>query len=90
MAQINNQGVSIHYQVEGAGSPIVLLHGSFGSCEDWIEFRYVERLRGEYQLILIDLRGHGQSDKPHDPNSYSMDLYVQDVIAVLDVSLIHI
>ena len=84
MAHINNQGVNIHYKVEGKGSPIVLLHGAFGSCEDWIEFGYVARLGRDYKLILVDLRGLGQSDKPHDPNSYSIDLYVQDVIAVLD------
>lgn len=84
MAQISNQGVSIHYKVEGKGSPVVLLHGAFDSCEGWIDYGYVARLRRDYQLILIDLRGHGQSDKPHDPDSYSVDLFVQDVIAVLD------
>ncbi len=93
MAKINNQGINIYYKVVGEGPPIVLLHGVFGSCEDWIEFGYVARLGRKYKLILIDLRGHGQSDKPYDPNSYYIDKYVQDVVAVLDelgIGLCHV
>jgi len=84
MPWISNQGVNIHYKVEGKGSPFLMLHGAFGSCENWFDFGYPEKLREDYQLILVDLRGHGNSDKPHDPNYYSVNLFVQDIIAVLD------
>ncbi len=84
MPRINNQGVSIHYQVEGEGPPLLMLHGAFVDSKFWFESGYVERLRKSYRLILVDLRGHGDSDKPYDSDSYSVDLFVQDVIAVLD------
>ncbi len=84
MTYVNNNGVRIHYQVEGAGSPLVLHHGLTGSLEDWREFGYVDSLKSDYQLILLDARGHGASDKPHDPEAYAMEHRVSDVTAVLD------
>jgi pimeloyl-ACP methyl ester carboxylesterase len=45
---------------------------------------YVEALRPDYQLILVDARGHGASDKPHEPAAYALSLRVSDIVAVLD------
>jgi pimeloyl-ACP methyl ester carboxylesterase len=84
MPWISNQGVNIHFKVEGKGEPLLMLHGAFGSCENWFDFGYTKKLSDDYQLILIDLRGYGNSDKPHDPNSYSVNVFVQDIVAVLD------
>jgi pimeloyl-ACP methyl ester carboxylesterase len=80
----NNQGVHIHYEVMGDGPPLVLQHGFYGSWEDWIEFGYTEALRQKYHLILLDARGHGDSDKPHDPDAYTLQNFAADVVAVLD------
>jgi pimeloyl-ACP methyl ester carboxylesterase len=80
----DNAGVRIHYAVEGSGPELVLLHGFMGSIEDWISLGYVASLRSNYRLILIDSRGHGQSDKPHDEASYALDRRVTDITAVLD------
>ena len=55
----NNDGVKIHYEVEGEGEPLVLVHWWTGSTEDWRMFGYVDALKDDYQLILIDMRGHG-------------------------------
>jgi pimeloyl-ACP methyl ester carboxylesterase len=41
-------------------------------------------LKRDYQLVLVDARGHGNSDKPHDPEAYGLDDRVGDVVAVLD------
>ncbi len=84
MPSVENQGVRIHYEVEGQGCPLVLHHGSFGSLNDWRESGYVEALRPDYRLILLDARGHGASTKPHDPDAYRMELRVSDIVAVLD------
>lgn len=84
MPCVNNQGVRIHYEVEGKGPPLVLLHGLGGSLEMWRETGHVEALKQNYRLILIDARGHGVSDRPHDPEAYVMKLMVTDVVAVLD------
>lgn len=84
MPYVNHQGTRIHYKVEGNGPPLVLQHGSTSSLEAWYLFRYVEMLMQHYQLILVDARGHGASDKPHDRADYALPLRVGDVVAVLD------
>jgi pimeloyl-ACP methyl ester carboxylesterase len=84
MPYASNHGVRIHYEVMGDGPPLVLQHGFFGSWEDWIEFGYTEALRQKYHLILLDARGHGDSDKPHDPEAYTLQNMTADVVAVLD------
>jgi pimeloyl-ACP methyl ester carboxylesterase len=84
MPYADNDGVRIHYRVEGEGSPIVLQHGFSESVVDWYEAGYVDALRSDYRLILIDARGHGASDKPHDPDAYQLNRRVADVVAVLD------
>jgi pimeloyl-ACP methyl ester carboxylesterase len=55
--------------VEGNGPPIVLGHGVTDSSDVFYERGYVAALKPKYRLVLVDARGHGQSDKPHDPPS---------------------
>jgi pimeloyl-ACP methyl ester carboxylesterase len=89
MPHVVNQGVRIHYEMEGSGPPLVLQHGTLGSSEDWKDFGYVDALKGDYRLILIDARGHGASDKPHEPAAYDLALRAGDVTTVLDDLQIH-
>jgi pimeloyl-ACP methyl ester carboxylesterase len=84
MPYANNQGVNIYYEVEGDGSPLVLHHGTLGNGRDWKSFGYAGVLTSDHQLILVDARGHGKSDKPHDPAAYDLSLRAADVTAVLD------
>ena len=81
----DNEGVRIFHEVEGIGTPLVLHHGLTGSHENWSKrANYVGALKDKYQLILMDARGHGRSDKPHAPDRYGMKYMVGDVTAVLD------
>lgn len=81
----DNGGIRIFYESEGVGSPLVLHHGLTGTHENWTKYvNYVEVLKDKYQLILMDARGHGRSDKPHVPELYGMEYMVGDVTAVLD------
>ncbi|MGH2617992.1 MAG: alpha/beta fold hydrolase [Thermomicrobiales bacterium] len=84
MPYATNDDLRIHYEIEGSGKPLVLYHGLTGSGERWRDTGYVAGLRETYQLVLIDARGHGQSDKPHDPAAYGRRRQAADVIAVLD------
>ena len=84
MSFVFNDGIRIHYEVEGNGPLLVLQHGLSDSTEGWYESGYVERLKDEFQLIMIDARGHGDSDKPHDSAAYDLKLMTSDVLAVLD------
>ncbi|NPD90175.1 MAG: alpha/beta hydrolase [Asgard group archaeon] len=82
MPYVNNEGVKIYYVVEGQGEPMIMIHGGPGTHHEWNG--YVQYLRDKYQLIRFDLRGNGQSDKPHDPEAYRTTNYTSDIIAVLD------
>jgi pimeloyl-ACP methyl ester carboxylesterase len=84
MPYADNNGVRIHYHVEGEGQPLVLQHGFTSSVRNWYAYGYVDGLKDDYQLIMIDARGHGESDKPHDSASYDLKLRVKDVTSVMD------
>jgi pimeloyl-ACP methyl ester carboxylesterase len=79
-----NKGIHIHYELEGKGPPLVMMHGFSGSLEAWYENGYVQELRKNYQLILMDARGHGASDKPHEIAAYRPNLFADDIVAILD------
>jgi pimeloyl-ACP methyl ester carboxylesterase len=85
MPKAKNGDISIRYEVEGKGPPLLFHHGLTSCLEIWgRETGYVDSLKNDYQLILMDARGHGESDKPHDPQAYAMEQRVGDVTAVLD------
>ena len=84
MPFVANHGVHIHYELEGRGTPLLLVHGLTGSLESWIARGYVEALQDHYRVVLVDLRGHGRSDRPHDPGAYSSSSVAGDIVAVLD------
>jgi pimeloyl-ACP methyl ester carboxylesterase len=77
-------GIRIHYEIEGQGRPLVLQHSFTRSLETWRDFGYVQELSKDYQLILVDARGHGESDKPHDVEAYQPECMVGDILAVMD------
>lgn len=79
-----NRGTRIHYDMCGEGPPLLLFHGLTGSGVRWHDTGYVAGLLDRFQVILIDARGHGQSDKPHRQADYSRDRQADDVIAILD------
>ena len=77
-------GARIHYIDRGAGRPIVLLHGFTGSLErHFVASGVAANLEKDFRVIAIDLRGHGTSDKPHDPSAYGAQMGL-DVIRLLD------
>jgi pimeloyl-ACP methyl ester carboxylesterase len=84
MADVSNGGVRIHYEVEGSGPPLVLQHGVTSSLDSWRAAGYVDALKSSYRVVLVDARGHGASDKPHDRAAYALVKYVGDIAAVLD------
>lgn len=77
-------GTQIAFDVTGHGPTIILLHGGGGSRQDWHEVGYVDAAKDSFQVIAMDIRGHGESDKPIDQASYTTDKLVQDILAVAD------
>jgi pimeloyl-ACP methyl ester carboxylesterase len=77
-------GVRLHYVRRGHGGPVVLLHGWPGFWYDWR--RVVVPLAEEVDVMALDFRGFGDSDKPEgDPKElYTADRLAADVLALLD------
>jgi len=68
-------GDIINYSIHGRGAPVLLLHGWAMHAGVWDGF--VERLSGQYQVITVDLRGHGQSRDMAGP--YTFDVFAADI-----------
>jgi len=52
--------------------------------QEWHEAGYVRRLRDNFTVITVDLRGHGESGLPTDPADYTTDRMGQDILAAAD------
>jgi pimeloyl-ACP methyl ester carboxylesterase len=79
-----DSGYRVHYDVVGAGPPLLLHAGYAGAARDWYDAGYVDALMHDYRMILLDPLGQGQSDKPHSTEAYTPDHRAADVFAVLD------
>jgi pimeloyl-ACP methyl ester carboxylesterase len=82
MPFVENQGVKIYYETIGKGTPIVMLHGILSDITSYEG--YLESFKENYKLVLINLRGHGRSDKPHNIEDYFVEKLAADVLVVLD------
>ena len=83
-SSFDSDGVTIRYQVEGAGEPVLLIHGYRADGNmNWRFAGVNKRLADKYKVITIDNRGHGKSDKPEDPAAYGKNM-VLDQIRLLD------
>jgi pimeloyl-ACP methyl ester carboxylesterase len=79
MARLQVDGCELHYEVVGSGSPVLLLHG-LGSCAaDWSP--QLPALAARHTVVAVDLRGHGESDRP--PGPYGIPMFASDVVHVL-------
>ncbi len=79
MPYIKLNQIQFYYEITGEGEPVLLLHGLGSSTIDWEN--QVPALAANYQVISMDLRGHGKTDKP--VQKYTIPLFTQDVIALL-------
>ena len=86
MPTYSNDGLKLHYIERGTGSPLLLLHGfgmSAQSC--WHDTGIVDVLADSgHRVLALDARGHGESDKPHDPDAYQVDRMRSDVLALVE------
>lgn len=73
-------GAAIWYAMYGSGQPVVLLHGGLANSNYW--GNQVPTLAQNYQVIVIDSRGHGRSTRSAAP--YGYELMASDVLGVMD------
>lgn len=81
---VGPDGVRIAYETWGSGPALILLHGGGQSRRNWIEAGYPARLADRFQVIAMDVRGNGESDKPGDRAAYGPEFLCGDVLAVAD------
>ena len=81
---INSDGIKIYYETEESGQPIVLVHGFSSDLNSWKGTSWVKTLKDKYQVIMLDCRGRGKSDKPHEFIKYSLKAMNSDLIKLLD------
>jgi esterase len=64
----------LFYRIYGSGHPLIILHGLFGSSDNWISI--ARSLSSKFMVVLPDQRNHGQSphSQIHDYNSMKEDL----------------
>lgn len=84
MPYLVSDGLRLHYEVHGSGEPVVLLHGGTVSFEhNYAINGWTERLNSAgLQVIGLDFRGHGKSDKPHEAHYYGTANLASDVLAL--------
>jgi pimeloyl-ACP methyl ester carboxylesterase len=84
----DSDGVRLHYEVHGPdnGKPLIAVHGFASDYRlNWVGSRWQETLTGAgFQVVGLDCRGHGFSDKPHDEAAYSIEIMAGDVVRLLD------
>ncbi len=83
-----SDGVKLAFERAGSGISVVLVHG-FGSSrqQNWKSTGWYESLAGAgFGVLAMDCRGHGQSDKPHEPSFYGHPRMAEDIATVMDVA----
>jgi len=87
--QVESRGFTIDYTVDGEGPPLVLVAGTLCAARQWIDYGYAAELTRHWRVINIDPLGHGNSDTPHDADSYEAAGVTADLVAVLDAVGVH-
>lgn len=86
MQKFNSAGVEIAFVDEGAGSPVLLIHGFASNHRvNWVGTGWTKFLRDAgYRVIALDNRGHGESEKLYDPSHYSASIMANDAANLIE------
>ena len=89
MPMLQANGIDLNYEIIGQGPPLLFIHGLGSSGQDWEQ--QVAFFSKNYNVIIVDVRGHGASAKP--PGPYSIQLFADDIssfIRTMDISPVHV
>jgi pimeloyl-ACP methyl ester carboxylesterase len=77
-----DDGVRLHYEETGSGSPLIFVHEFAGDHRSWEQ--QLQHFGRRYRAITYAARGYPPSDVPENPSSYSQNRAADDILAVLD------
>ncbi len=83
-------GMELAYHVDDFSPPwrkpetVVLLHAAMGNSTRW--FSWMPKLTTQYRVVRMDLRGHGNSQKPTPEQDFSLQQLVDDATALIDLT----
>ena len=80
-----SDGIELAYHELGEGRPVILLHGLFSDANmNWIKFGNAETIAAAgFRVIMPDLRAHGLSGKPHEPEHYPKGILARDLTELI-------
>ena len=83
---LGRDGVRLAYRELGEGRPLVLIHGFFSTAlVNWVRYGHAAKIAARgYRVIMPDLRGHGDSAKPHEAAAYPPDVLADDGFALIE------
>ncbi len=86
MQHFSSDGVDIAYQLDGEGTPILLIHGfASNNAVNWRSTGWIDTLtKAGFRTIAMDVRGHGASAKLYDPSAYSPERMAADAANLID------
>jgi pimeloyl-ACP methyl ester carboxylesterase len=80
----DSRGVRIHYLVDGAGEPVVLIHGLYSSARiNWEVPGTLAALAADHQVVALDSPGFGRSGKPASADACGLQ-WIEDIARLLD------
>jgi pimeloyl-ACP methyl ester carboxylesterase len=83
---LGSDGARLAYHEMGEGRALVLIHGFFSTAlVNWVRYGHAAKIAARgYRVIMPDLRGHGDSARPHDPAAYPPDVLADDGFALIE------
>ena len=83
MSYLLRDDLAIYYEAHGDGPAVLLTHSFAATGRMWTP--QILMLESNFRVVVWDMRGHGRTDSPIDPESYSEDAALEDMVAILDV-----
>lgn len=82
----SRDGLELAYREMGTGRTLILIHGYFSTATvNWVRYGHAAKIAAQgYRVVMPDLRGHGDSAKPHEASFYPRDVLADDGLALVE------